>query len=686
MNNDLLLEIGTEEIPARFIPDILQQLEATASLLLNEQRIDHGNINVWGTPRRLVLSIRDVAPVQADRQTKTKGPSVKIAFDSDGNASKAALGFARSQGVNPAQLLQEDGYIFAVIEERGAQVQALLPQLLTDLLGKLHFPKSMRWGDLELRFVRPIRWLLALYGSELIPFTYAAVSTEPISYGHRFLSEGALTIESPADYLSKLSQHFVMVDQDQRRSVIREQVESLAIAAGGKAVIDEDLLSEVVFLVEYPTALCGEFDPAYLSLPPEAIITPMREHQRYFPVKNADGKLLPKFITVRNGGEEHLAVVRRGNERVLRARLADAKFFYEEDQKIPLPQRLEKLKTIVFQEGLGSLHDKTLRLQRLATDICHTLQQATAEPVVVRAAELAKADLVTGMVREFTELQGIMGQEYALLAGEHVDVATAIYEHYLPRFAGDCLPKTIAGQIVSIADKVDNIAATFSRGLIPTGSQDPYALRRQALGICNIVLEAQLPLSLRQVFSRALELLTVEPVAQEQLLLDISEFFRIRFKGLLTERGIRYDVIDAVLAVGFDEIYDTYLRAEALEQLNEASRYKLTQAFTRTSNLAKQATTTVVKPELFVAEAESILYERLTLVKAQLVELVAVKNYVDSLELLTGLAEPIDQFFNEVMIMVDDDAIKTNRLALLKTVIALTAPIADLGKLVIQND
>lgn len=683
MTKDLLLEIGTEEIPAHFMPGVLRQLEAAASALFAESRIHAGAVHALGTPRRLTLIVRDMATSQADKQSKSKGPSVKIAFDADGQPTKAAAGFARGQGISADQLIVEDGYVYAVVEEQGGQVADLLPELLTQLISGLNFPKTMRWAAMDIRFVRPVHWLIALFGGEVIPFSFGGVHTDRFTYGHRFLSQGKILVDSADDYLAKLADQFVMVDPEERRQVIRRQIEVLAAENGGVPAIDEDLLEEVIFLVEYPTALCGEFDSAYLVLPPEAIITPMREHQRYFPVLGTDGKLAAKFITVRNGGKEHLDIVRHGNERVLRARLADAKFFYEEDKKAALASRMDKLKTIVFQEGLGTLYDKSIRIQQLSEQIAAEIAEPVDAAAVSRAAYLAKADLVTGMVNEFTELQGVMGREYALLSGESSDVAEAIFEHYLPRFAGDMLPKSTAGRIISIADKVDNITATFSRGFIPTGSQDPYALRRQALGIANILLESGLHLSLTRVFNAAMELLAVNEAKRPALLNDILDFFRIRLKGILADKGIRYDLIDAVMTAGIDDVCDVLARAKALaDYANGSELLRIVQAFTRAANLAKHAASAEIRPELFAVEAEKSLYDALTQAEEQLDTLLQRRDYVAILHMMSQLAVPIDLFFNSVMVMAEDPAIRGNRLALLKRLILITEELADFGKIV----
>lgn len=686
MQKDLLLEIGTEEIPAKFMPGVLVQLENITKTKLTELRIAHGEIRAVGTPRRMAVVVKAVAASQDDKHSENKGPSVKIAFDQAGAPTKAAIGFARGQGIDPAQLVVKDEYVYAIVQEVGRPVAELLPALFTDIVASLSFPKNMRWGDLDMRFVRPIRWLLALFENEVVPFTLAGVEAGKTTRGHRFLGQAEVEVNSVADYFARLSENYVMVDQDERRQVIKEQIEKLAVSHGGTATIDQELLEEVVYLVEYPTALCGNFEEKYLTLPPEAIITPMREHQRYFPVIGKDGKLLPMFITVRNGGQDHIDIVRHGNERVLKARLADARFFFEEDRKIPLANRVEKLKTIVFQEGLGTLHDKVLRIEHLATALGQMLNVNQDEiSIAKRGAQLAKADLVTGMVCEFTELQGIMGREYAKLSGERSEVAEAVFEHYLPRFAGDELPQTTAGRLVSIADKMDNIVATFSRGLIPTGSQDPYALRRQALGIVNILIEAQYHVSLTALVSQAMDLLGItEPEQRTKLLSDIQEFFRLRIKNVLTEDNLRYDMIDAVLTIGNDNIYDTWLRAKAMavEGGTEAMQ-KAVQALVRVGNLAKNATSDAIDTTLFIADAEQALYNAYHEAQAIIIKYQAEKNYQGVLAILANMTGPIDAFFGAVMVMVEDTAVKNNRLALLKSITTLATQTADLTKIVV---
>lgn len=685
MARDLLFEIGTEEIPARFMPGAVKLLAENAEKALLEARVSFGEIKTFGTPRRLVLSIQDLSEMQSDQTTRRKGPSVKVAFDATGAASKALEGFARSCGVAVADLVQEEGYMYAVLFEKGKPVAELLPQILLQLIEQMNFPKTMRWSDLDFRFVRPIHWLVALWGEEVIPMSIAGVHSGRVSKGHRILGSDAIEIACAADYWQSMQNNFVVVDPNQRRDMIRSQVEALALEQGGTATIDDELLEEVLYLVEYPTALCGRFEEKYLDLPVEAIITPMREHQRYFPVFDKKGRLLPVFITVRNGGSDSLDNVRHGNERVLRARLADARFFYDEDRKVLLADRVDKLKTIVFQEGLGTMYDKAIRLQKLSAFIAARLGIEDREiKSVNRAALLAKADLVTGMVCEFTELQGIMGREYALLSGEAPVVADAILEHYLPRFAGDVLPRTKAGRAVAIADKIDNIVTTFSRGLIPTGSQDPYALRRQALGVVNMLIDGEENLSLSEISMEAMRLAgIIEEDRQLRLQEQLEEFFRLRIKNVLSEAQIRYDLVDALLARNVDNVYQTWLWAQAMSSAEGMTALDgAVEAFTRAANLAGKATVASIEPNLLETDAEKELYQAYLSVVDSVAKKQAQKDLIGILESIAGLAIPISKFFSSVMVMVEDEKIRDNRLALLLAISRLTEGIADFSRIV----
>lgn len=685
MSKTLLLEIGTEEVPAHVMPGILSQLKENAAKTFEELRIEYKNIKTLGTPRRSALLVDGLAEQQADLSKENRGPAVNIAFDADGNPTKAAQGFARGQGVKPEELVTKDGYVYAMVHEKGGQTVDLLGDTLKGLVDGLNFPNNMHWADLDYKFIRPLRWLVALYGQDVIDFEVANVKSGRTSRGHSFLSEGDFEIANAEDYVEACRKASIIVDQNERCEMIRQQIAEVAAANGGQAEVNEDLLEEVLYLVEYPTALCGKFDEKYLALPAEAVITPMRDHQRYFPVLK-DGQLLPLFITIRNGGKEHLETVQHGNERVLRARLEDAQFFFDEDRKKTLEQHGEKLKTVVFQDGLGTIYDKALRLEILAGYIADAIGANEQDKKdAVRAAKLAKADLVTGMVTEFTELQGVMGREYALLDGETKAVAQAIDEHYMPRFAGDSQPASVAGRIVSLADKIDTIVGTFSRGLIPTGSQDPFALRRQALGIVNMLKEAQYHISLSQLVAKAMELLKIADAGQQaKLQNDVADFMKLRLKNVLADAGIRYDVVDAVF-VTVDDIYGVFLRAQAVNEAVKQDMEKTIQAFVRTGNIARKAedVQAAVEAGLLAEQVEKDLYKAYEAAASKVEKEIVAQDYAGAIATLSQLAAPIDAFFDGVMVMDKDEKIKNNRLGLLKLVDNLVCQVADFSKIVL---
>ena len=681
MKRDLLFEIGTEEIPAHVMPHLLEDLAQLAETMLKEHRLSYEKVRTLGTPRRAALIVMGLAERQEDVNTETRGPSVAIAFDADGNPTKAGAGFARGQGVDPSALIQRDGYVYASVHESGAATAELLTSLLPDLVRAIPLPNSMRWGDLDFRFIRPIRWFVALYGTEIVPFTLAGVTSGNHSRGHRTLAPADFVITSAADYEAACEKAYIIVDPERRRAMICEQITETAKACGGTAEITPDLLEEVLYLVEYPTALSGSFEEKYLALPAEAVITPMRDHQRYFPVKAADGSLLPAFITVRNGGKAHLDVVAHGNERVLRARLADAQFFFDEDRRKSLAEHREKLKTVVFQRGLGSMYEKTERLTALTTAIVEEMAAGDADGTALadarRAAELSKADLVTGMVTEFTELQGIMGREYALLDGESPAVARAIDEQYMPRFAGDELPQTPLGVALSVADKIDNIVGTFSQGRIPTGSQDPFGLRRQALGLVLMLIEQESTMLLSDLVDEACDLYDLEEF-RDKMQVYVADFIRLRLKNVLSERGVRYDVQEAVLG-DVDLVADVPVRAAYVERLLASEGGDaLVQSFVRVGNIARSVTGGTVDPALFQAEEEGALLSAYQAAAA------ARAEGEDTLPAEQALGRAIDTFFDAVMVMDKDVRIKENRLSLLKMIDDYLLETADYSKIVLN--
>ena len=683
-----LLEIGTEEMPARFISAAAAQLEELGRARLAEQRLEVLSVRTAATPRRLALLVEGLPDRQPALVREVKGPAAKVAFDGEGRPTKAATGFAKSQGVPLDKLVirpvNNADYVFAVQEQAGRPTMEVLREAAPALIAALSFPKPMRWGDLDFSFIRPIRWLVALLDDAVVEFTAAGCRSGRRTYGHRVLGR-AVDLAHTAEYFDRLREVYVIADPDERRETIRRQIRALAETAGGIAGEDPELLEEVNNLVEYPTALAGRIGEEYLSLPRAVLITPMREHQRYFPVEAPDGKLAPFFITVRNGSSDHLDTVRAGNERVLRARLADAAFFYREDLSLPLADRVEDLRKIVYLEGLGTLYDRTMRIGVLAGHIAGAMSLAGEDlKHLSRAARLCKADLGTAMVYEFTELQGVMGAEYAGSSGEHPAVAKAIYEHYLPRFAGDELPASPAGRALALADKLDHVSAIFSQNLLPSGSQDPYATRRQALGVCHIILAGDLHLSLARLVAWAFEGLAGfafkldEGTAQTEVL----EFFRSRVRGLFLERGLAYDTVDAVLSRGLDDLADAWARAAGLQQFRGGPDYAdLMAAYTRPHHLSKDAPGEPVNPSLFLDAAEEDLYRRCLAARGEVERLMDRTDYVRALAVIAGLAGPVDRFFNAVLVMADDPELKKNRLALLQEVAALTASVADLSRL-----
>ena len=682
MAKDLLFEIGAEEIPAGFMPNILGQLKQLAETKLNDAHLPFESIATYGTPRRLSLIVKGLADTSAEISERHKGPSASIAYDADGNATKAAIGFARGKGLDVADLVVEDGYIYAETKTAGVPAKDIVTDMLPQLITGLNFPKSMHWGNLDAKFVRPVRWLVALLDEEVIPVEFATVKSGNVTRGHRFLGADEITIKNAASYVDTLKENFVMVDQDARRELISKQLHDIAASKNASIVWDDDLLEEINYLVEWPTALCGGFEESYLALPDAAIITPMKDHQRYFPLVDQDGKLLPMFLTVRNGSDHSIEVVQAGNERVLRARLDDAKFFFNEDRKKPLIDRQDGLTKIVFQEGLGNLADKTerlLTLGRVFSEECELHEDARV--VLERATELAKTDLTTGMVTEFTELQGVMGKEYALLDGESPEVAEAIFEQYLPRFAGDVLPQTEAGKVLSIIDKIDNIVATFSRGLIPTGSQDPYALRRQTIGILNILLNSEWNISLRPIIVESMNLLNVPTDKQDELLGQVEEFITLRLKNIFLDREVPHHVIDLLLSNNELSVADAEGLVKALLANRIDENVELVQAFARMYNLVKDVTYTGIDESLLKEEAERALYEMATKASEASIDAWDKNDYDAVVAVPATLVPAINKFFEDVMVMDKDEAIKANRLQLVRLAYSVMAIIGDISAL-----
>lgn len=690
MGKELLLEIGTEEIPAGFLPKAIADLEEMTRKALAAERIDHGPVRALATPRRLCVTAADVADRQEDQLVEKMGPARKVAFDEAGNPTKALLGFARGQGLDVAALetvsTEKGEYFCARRRIAGVETTSLLPGLLSKLLVSLPFKKTMRWSSFDLRFPRPIHWILALFGGEVVPIAVENITSGRETRGHRFMSPEPAPVKGFEDYLAVLRNKFVIVDPEERKRIIREACGKAAAAVGGRPLENEDLLETVAFLVEYPTVVCGSFDPAYLALPGEVLITSMMSHQKYFPVVDADGKLLAHFLTVNNTLARDPSVVTRGNEKVIRARLSDARFFFEEDQKIPLDRRVEDLRKVVYHSLLGTSYDKVMRFRALAAGIAAKVCPDRKE-TVDRTAWLAKADLDTQMVGEFPELQGVMGREYALLAGEDTAVSRGIYEHYLPVTAGGDLPQTDEGAVVSIADKLDTIVGFFGVNVIPTGAADPYALRRQALGILNIILERGYGLDLGDLVDDSLSILAPlvkRPPAEVKA--DVLSFFQARFENQLSSQGYAYDVVNAVLAAGATDPVRVLLRVRAMDVFKSHEAYRpLATAFKRAGNIIRDFRSGAVDPAFFQEEEEKALHAAFLDMKEKAQSGISRQDYLAALTEMARIRGPVDAFFEKVLVMAKEDGIRFNRLSLLSEISQFFRQVADFSKIVTES-
>lgn len=692
--NNVVLEIGTEEIPAQYMENALKDLNRLAKKYLEESRINYKEIKVYGTPRRLILFIFHIEEKQEDIFQEIKGPAYSIAYNKNSLPQQPALKFAQSQGINVEDLIVEDTkkgkYIFAPKSIIGQPTIDLLSQIFPKLIIGMQFPKSMRWGEKSLRFIRPIRWILALYGKEIIKFNIDGLDSENITYGHRLLAPQIIKISSTQEYFKKLEKSHVIIDPKIRENIIKTDIKQIIKEIGGKKIINEKLLKEIIYLVEYPNAILGKYDKKYLELPKDVLTVVMEKHQKYFPVFKNKDELLPLFIVIINNSKKHASKIKEGNENVLTARLEDAKFFYQEDQKIPLEKNVDKLKSVIFQEKLGSIFDKIKRLELLCNYIADGLRvEQKVKKDLLRSAHLCKADLVTEMVKEFPELQGIMGKEYAILSGERKEVAEAIFEHYLPRFSGDNLPLTKCGMILGIADKVDTIIGCFVMGLTPTGSQDPYGLRRQSRGKIAIILKNNLEISLKDIIQKSLSLykesISVElKIDENKIVSQILSFLKQRVKNIFLEDGIRYDIIDAVLAVDRDgDAVDIKNRINAIEELyNQPIFRKILSSSNRVLNLSKNNEENEIDQSLLKEKAELNLYHKYEIVYPQIKEFIFRKEYKKVFKLLGDLCEPVDEFFDQVLVMDKDNNIRKNRIALIKKMGILFNQVADLSKIV----
>lgn len=687
---NLLLEIGLEELPARFITDSISQLASKVEGWLKNNNIGFEGINLYSTPRRLAVLIMNVDERQEDSVEEAKGPAKKIALSETGEWSKAAMGFTRGQGMTVDDIFFKEinGVEYAHVSKfiKGQETADLLVELQT-IISSMTFPKNMRWANLDMRYVRPIKWLVAMFGTDVIPFEIAGVKTGKVTRGHRFLGADEVTLSSPEEYEDALLGQYVVADAEKRKDAIQSQLEKIEEENGWVIPVDGDLLEEVNNLVEYPTALYGRFEEEFLEIPSEVLITSMKEHQRYFPVKSAEGELLPHFVTVRNGDHLHIEKVARGNEKVLRARLADAAFFYKEDQKLKIDTALDRLKTIVYHEEIGTIAEKAERVRKLVNLVSDRMEfSPDVKKAADRAAQISKFDLVSQMVYEFPELQGIMGEKYALQKGESPEVAAAINEHYMPRNAEDSVPGSPAGALVAIADKLDTIISFFALGIIPSGSQDPYALRRQATGIVQTLIEKGWAISVENLVGLSLNLISEAGIAkrtEEEIYHDLIQFFKLRVKHLLQERGIRYDIIDAVLGGEIGTVSQLIEKADALQSASSGEGFKESmEALSRVLNIAsKKDVLGDINPELFENEHEQNLYDKyLELGRKTESGLDAAAYY----QLLVSLKPEINQYFDHTMVMSDIADVKENRLNQMAALAVLIMKLAKVNDIVVK--
>ncbi len=686
MSKDFLLEIGVEELPARYIEDAKAQLKENTKNALEKERIEYENIKVLSTPRRLTVIVYGLSDKGKSLENIVKGPSKKIAFDEENNPTKALLGFMKGQGVELKDTyidsLNGEDYVYARSTQDGKEIEEVLKDSLDFIIKNINFPKSMKWGGKNLKFARPIRWLMTLLDDKVLNYELEGIKSNNITRGHRFLGKNHIEVDKIENYEEILKENYVIVDEAKRRDIIKYGMEKLAREKGGSVQKDELLLDEVTNLVEYPTPIIGRIKDEYLKLPFDVITTPMKEHLRYFPVLDDKHRLLPYFITVRNGDNQYEEIVIKGNEKVLGARLEDAKFFYKEDMKYPLEDYLEKLKTVTFHEKLGSMYDKTIRINKLANKIGDYLQVGDETMRNLdRASYLAKADLVTKMVTEFTELQGKIGMEYASQKGENEIVSLSIFEQYLPRYAGDKLPSTTSGSILSISDKLDSICGLFAIGIQPTGSQDPFAMRRGAIGIINIINDKKLNVSLMDLIDFSLYIYVEEnglACDYKKVRKEIVEFFMGRVRNIFLEKGLSYDIIDSVINSGTDNIYDMKIRSEKIDQWAKSEDIAdMLSSFNRISTLAVKGDSTEVKRDLLSPEGIS-LYDAYNNIEEKVDSFISKKEYDKALVLLSSLKQPIDNFFDSVMVMVDDIEIRNNRLALIKKIYLKMLKICDI--------
>lgn len=690
-SSELFLEIGTEEIPAAFVTKAISDMKNLMVKSLTESHISFEKIRTFGTPRRLILVTDKIAIRQDDVTVETQGPAKRAAYDDEGKPTKALLGFARGQSISVEKIevrsTAKGEYVFSVKETKGAETVDLLPNLLNKFISEIHFRKSMRWKDLDLSFVRPIHWIAAIFAEEVVPFEYGDVRSSNVSRGHRFLAPEEFELSSFDDYSNRCQSGKVIFDPSEREAIITEGILKEAENAGGILIKDYDLVKEVANLVEYPVVLRGHFDEEFLKLPREVVINAMREHQRYFSIEDEEGNLLPFFITVSNTKARDMDVVRRGNERVLRARLSDAAFYYYEDLKTPLNDMVKSLNKVVFQARLGTSFEKVERFRKLAEQFSEELAPDLKQKVS-RAAYISKGDLVSGVVGEFPSLQGVMGRDYALKQGEEADVAEAIFEHYLPKNADDILPKSDLGAIVSMADKMDTICGCIGVGLTPTGTSDPYALRRQTIGILGIIIEKKYSFSLVKSIDKAMEILQDKLTKSAEETKDaVLDYFKTRLMGVLSSKGYSHDVADAVLSIRFDNILDSVEVVKALSFLKESADFEsLATSFKRVVNITKDFQGKTVDETLFEKKSENSLNSTCKSISVDIFYLAEKGKYKEALLKAAEIRPFVDSFFDDVMVMVEDVKIRENRLSLLKNVSALFTRFADFSLIAVDGN
>ncbi|NLK62032.1 MAG: glycine--tRNA ligase subunit beta [Fusobacteria bacterium] len=675
---EILLEIGVEEIPARFLVPALNNIEEIIKKTLKEQRINYEKIVTYGTPRRLVLSVNKLSEKQEDITSQNIGPAKNIAYDINGQLTKAGIGFAKSQGVEVTELdilKNEKGeYISVTKYEKGKNTEDLLPEILKKTILDINFPKTMRWGEKQFKFARPLRWILAICDNKLIPIEVAGIKSSMMTSGHRFFGEKEIEVKNIDDYFIKIKKNNVIIDIEKRKKAILDDIKMKTAKIGEKVLIEDELLDEVANLIEYPYPITGTFNAEFLEVPQEVLIITMQAHQRYFPILDNDGKLLPKFVLIRNGIEDSQEV-QIGNEKVLSARLADARFFYYEDLKKNVKYFNENLKNVVFQNKLGTIYDKIERNLKIANFISDKLNIKKEEKIdILRTVEICKFDLVTNMIgeKEYTKLQGFMGMEYAKKFGEKDNVANGIYEHYMPRYQGDTLPVTKEGIIAAIVDKLDTIVGCFTVGLIPRGSQDPYALRRAALGIVNIILESKLEISIFDLVKYSLDIYEsngILTINKKDVFDNINEFFKDRIINVLINKGYKKYIIEAVVAADCDSIIDVEKKVEILEKVIDSDEFtNLIMLVKRVKNITKDFSDNdvVIDENFFVEKEEKNLYEYYNEFKDQAKKDIEKKDYRGFFDDLLKGENIINDFFEKVMVMDKNPNIKINRLSLLK--------------------